>query len=148
MITQAQARNEIFALFKAAWDSGTPVITSYIPKIEYQGVQPASIPDTTKHWCRISIQNVSEGQASLSNSVGKQKFTAYGLIFVQIFSPRSENNGFQKGLLLGQVGKKAFRGKKTVGGIWFRNVRLAELDPEDSFHRLNVIAEYEYDELG
>lgn len=148
MITQGQARDEIFAFFKQYWDAETTAIAGYIPNIEWQGVQPRNIPDTARHWCRISIQAVSEGQAAFSNDLGNQKFTAFGLVFAQIFSPRSESNGFEIGIALGEVGKKAFRGKKTVGGIWFRNVRLVELEPEDSFYRLNVVAEYEYDELG
>lgn len=148
MITQSEARDEIFAIFTNAWSAGSAAVTTYIPKIEYQGLQSRNTPDTAKHWCRISIQTVSENQASFARNAGEKKFTAFGLVYVQIFSPHSENNGFQKGLLLGQVAKNAFRGESTPGGVWFRNVRINELSPEDSFHRLNVVAEYEHDELG
>ena len=86
---------------------------------------------------------------SVSEGVnGQKRYTASGLVFAQIFSPRSASNGFEKGIALGEVAKKAFRGKTTPGKIWFRNVRLNELEPEDSFYRLNVVAEFEYDELG
>ncbi len=148
MITQSEARDEIFAIFKASWDASSAAVTGYIPKIEYQGAQPRNVPDTAKHWCRISIQTVSEKQASFARNAGEKKFTAFGLVYVQIFSPRSENNGFEKGLFLGKIAKKSFRGKSTPGAVWFYNVRLNELTPEDSFYRLNVVAEYEYDEVG
>lgn len=148
MITQSEARDEIFALFKTAWEAGTIDIVSYIPNIEYQGVQPIATPDIAKHWCRISIQTVSENQASLSDENGQRTYTAYGLVFVQVFCPRSERNGFERGISLAQIAKRAFRGKATPGRIWFRNVRLNELEPENSFYRLNVVAEFEYDEQG
>lgn len=151
MITQVEARGEVFALFKESWDVETEAIAGYVPHVEYQGVQPRPTPDTEKHWARISIQTVGENQTSLSTSegaAGQKRYTAYGLIFVQIFSPRSLNNGFDKGLQLADIAKNAFRGKTTPGKIWFRNVRVNELEPENSFYRLNVVAEFEYDEQG
>ena len=151
MITASEARDEIFTLFKTTWDAGSPSLVGYVPTIEWQGVQPRGTPVASKHWCRASLQNVSEGQASLSISEGapgRKRYTAFGLVFVQIFSPRSEANGFENGLLLSQVAKGAFRGKTTPGKVWFRNVRMQELEPEDSFYRLNVVAEFEYDEVS
>lgn len=150
MITQNAARDEIFTLFKNAWDLSI-AIAGYVPEIDYQGMQPLAPPDVSKHWCRVSIQTVGEHQASLANDggmPGTRTYTTFGLIFIQIFSPRSASNAFEEGILLGQIAKAAFRGKTTPGKIWFRNVRLNELAPENSFYRLNVVAEFEYDEQG
>ncbi len=146
------ARKEMFALFKETWDAGSLAIAGYIPEVRYQGVEKAEKPPTGKHWARISTQVVTEMQASLSNNVfeaGKKRFEVAGLVIVQLFAPKSVATGFDELAKLGQVARGAFRGRKTASNeVWFYNARINELAPEELFYRINVIAEFEFCELG
>lgn len=149
--THTGARNEINKLFNTAWQANAGAVAQYVPPVEWQGVQPKDTPNTSKHWARVSIQTVLEDQTTLSScegQPGQKRFTASGLVFVQIFSPKSLGDGFKVGGLLAEVARNAFRGKTTDSHVWFRNVRINELEPEDLYYRHNVVAEFEYDELG
>ncbi|QBZ71726.1 minor tail protein [Pseudomonas phage KP1] len=151
MIEFDEVDDEINTLFKTAWDLNSSAVAGYIPEVRWQGLETTELPDGSKFWCRVSKQTLEEEQATLSNcegAPGKKKYTADGLIFVQLFCPKSNSRSFQLGQKLAKIARNAFRGKSTPGGVWFRNVRINELDPENLYHRFNVIAEFEYDELG
>jgi len=148
-MSYTNAINSIFSLFLTAWSAGTPAITTTAPKVYWPGVQePASI-DGSKFWARVSQQTVIESQTALAGGdTGKKRYTAQGLIFVQIFCPKSDSANFQKGRLLAVVARDSFRGKTTTENVWIRNARINELSSEESFHRFNVVVEYEYDEIA
>lgn len=151
MITYAEASDEINLLIKEAWELQSSDIVGYIPELRWQGIQYRNLPDTSKYWARVSIQTIFEEQASLSNGVGlagKRRFESSGLVFVQIFCPKSDARAFEKGKLLAVIARDAFRGKSTESAIFFRNVRIQEIPQEDNFERLNIVAEFEYDEIG
>jgi len=149
--TYDEARNQIFGLFKAAWDANTTAVAGYVPEVRYQGKEVGTVPDSTKHWARISTQSVLETQATLSTCVeesGKSRYESSGLVFVQLFAPKNVATAYDIGTKLAQIARNAFRGKKTTGQVWFRNVRINNLEPEALLYRFNVVAEYEYDEIG
>lgn len=144
------ARDEMFALFNAAWLAGTAAIVGYVPEVRWQGITKETKPDESKFWARVSLQTVGGEQASLSNcagAIGQKHYTDFGLIFVQIFAPKSGQQSQLKLSRLGMLARNVFRGVSTDHKVWFRNARINELPDELEFHRLNVVAEYEYDEL-
>lgn len=146
-----QAVNETSALFKAAWDANSGVVFGYIPEIEWEGVPSKTKVDQTRVWGRFSTQNVFEEQATLSDCAGepfKRRYAGSGLVFLQLFLPKTVANALPKGRTLAKVARNAFRGKKTSGGVWYLNARIVDVPPEELFYRLNVVAEYEYDTLG
>ena len=146
-----QAKDEMFAAFNAAWSAGSAAIVGYVPEVRWPGKEEDK-PDGSKFWARVSEQVVDEPQTSLSACLGESqnamRTTCYGLLFVQIFAPKSVDDGYDKGDKLAQLGKTAFRGKKTSGGVWFRNARATSLPAEDLWNRFNVVTEYEYDEVS
>jgi|ERR1044072_1973077 hypothetical protein len=151
MINFADVRDEINTLFLAAWQANTAAIAGYVPDIYWQGVQSPIQPDGSKFWIRLSKQNVIEQQAALSTCVGapgQRMYEASGLVFVQLFCPKSTSESFDLGQKLAVVARDAFRGKSTANNIWFRNVRINELEPEELYYRFNVVSEYEYNEIG
>ena len=146
-----QARDEIFTLFNTAWQAETGAVAGYVPEIRWQGVEYRDTPDGSKFWARVTKDTVLEEQTTLSTCEGKpgqKRYTASGLVFVQIFCPKSNTQAFAIGQKLAKIARNAFRGKTTPGKIWFRNVRINELDPEELYYRFNVVTEFEYDELG
>lgn len=151
MIEFNDVRDEIATLFQTAWQANTVSIVGYVPEIQWQGVQTRNQPDGSKYWVRFSKQTVIEQQVTLSTCEGlpgQRKYEASGLVFIQIFCPKSDSQAFDLGQQLATVARNAFRGKVTPGRIWFRNVRINELEPEELYQRFNVVSEYEYNELG
>lgn len=145
------ARDEMFALFNAAWQANSAAVVGYVPEVRWQGRETTEKPDRSKFWARVSLQSVGEGQATLSNCViepGKKKYESFGLIFVQLFGPKSRATAYDDLQKLAMLARDAYRGKTTPGNVWFRNVRINTLQPEELFYRLNVIGEYEFDEIG
>lgn len=156
-----KAIDEIFSLFLLAWNANSASIVGYVPEIRWQGVRPAEglpeKPEGDKYWVRVSTQTVIEEQTSLSACVEKDengatlpasRYTASGLVFIQLFCPKSDARSMEIGRKLAMIAKKAYRGKKTESGVWFLNVRINPLDDEQLWNRFNVIAETEYDEIG
>lgn len=149
-VNYPQATDEINKLFNDAWTSGAPSLTTYVPEIRWYGNEKAALPNGSQFWVRHSIQNVSEEQTTVSTCEGRPgqtRYTGYGLVFMQLFCPKSIANSLFLGRQLAMVAKNAYRSKKTDGGVWFRNFRINELDAEEPYYRLNIIGEYEYDEL-
>lgn len=148
--TYKAATDEIFgrvlgALAEAAARVGTPQFEMRWPGIE------TTAPDFSKYWGRASRTTATETQRALSTNVGengKRVFTCDGLVFVQLFCPQSDAEAMAKGGDLADIFKKAFRKQVSSGKVTFRNARVQELPPENSAIRFNVVAEFEYDELG
>lgn len=146
------AQNEMLAVFNVAWLAGSAALCGYVPEVAWPLKELVDKPDGGKFWARISTQNVTEEQTSLSacltESNNAMRTTAYGLLFVQIFCPKSVDNAGEIGEKLAKLVKNAYKGTKTLSGVWFRNVRINPLPAEDLWHRFNVVAETEYDEVS
>jgi hypothetical protein len=137
------AVNDMFLLFNDTWSNECLPIIGYTPKVEWQGVQSDGV-DNSKYFARISQQGVTDRQRTLKTS--KNRYDVTGLLFIQIFCPRSDMEAMQKGRQLSEIVKNAYRGVHTLNDVWFRNVRIKELEPEASFLQFQVIAEYEFSE--
>lgn len=146
--TYVEAIDQMFSLFNSAWNAETTAIVGYVPEVRWPGVEEPGTPDASKYWARVSQQTVIEEQTTIGDSNGKRRYTASGLIFVQIFCPKSEAAAMENGRNLAVIARNSFRGKTTSGKVWFRNARINELAPEESAYRFNVVAEYEYDEIS
>lgn len=146
------AVKEMEALFYAAWQANAAPFFGYIPDVEWFGKETKDKADRTKVWVRFSTQNVFEEQATLSACVDQpfvRRWNGSGLIFIQFFLPKTVANAVIQGRKLAKVAKTAFRGKKTQGGVTFYNTRINDnVPPEELYYRLNVVSEYDFDELG
>lgn len=148
MITAySDARDELFAQFSGAVP-GIALLLGYQPLIVYQGKDSLVKSPVDQFWFRISQQTVLEEQSALAGNDLKRRYTTDGLVFVQIFIPKTAPQNYALGLGFANSIKNAYRGKQTSSCMWFRNVRIQELPPEDAWFRLNVVAEYQYDEIG
>jgi hypothetical protein len=120
--------------------------------MKWYGREGAAKVDRAKVWVRFSTQHVDDEQKTLSTCVGEpfqRRWEGAGLIFIQIFLPKTVTNAVPLGRKLAQVAKLAFRKKKTSGGVTFPRVRINDnLPAEELFYRMNVVAEYEFSELG
>lgn len=142
------AVDQMFALFNTAWLANSAALAGYVPIVRWQGIEEAGTPDASKFWCRVSQQTVEEEQSTLRDDSGVRRYETTGLIFVQLFCPKSQVDALEIGRKLAVVARNAFRGKTTSGKVWFRNARIIELEPDSSAHRFNIVSEYEYDEIN
>lgn len=136
-LTHQQARDEMFDVFKAAWDTtGYPVHFEDVRKQRSKDEEP---------WAVVTLQHASGFQSTLSGAEGTRTFARLGFITVQIFTPNGK--GLQEAYDLAKVVSDAFEGISTPGGVWFRNVRLNEVGRDGEFFQLNVVIEFRYDEV-
>jgi hypothetical protein len=132
--TITEARDQILALFKAAWDT-----TGYTAIYDDR---PGSTPDTTDPWARATVRHNTGRQATLADATGARRYDRLGLATFQVFTPVGD--GVKLADELSQLLVDAYEGKSTAGGIWFFNVRANEIGVADGWRQTNVIAEFRY----
>lgn len=149
MISQQNARKEMFALVDAAWAAGATAIAGYVPDIRFQGVEEAALPGADKFWARCSTNNVTTnqvGHAMPEAGVSDVVYRTVGFITLQVFAPMKGADSYAKGELLSSLGQRMFMASETGGAVWFRNPRIRELDNDGTWYRWNVIADYQFDQ--
>jgi hypothetical protein len=147
--TYSNAVDEINSMFWTDWNSAkTSGLAGYVPEVRWQYVEGAESPDGSKFWARVSSQSVFEEQTALAGNDGTRRYTASGVVVVQLYCPKSLSQVGEIGRKLSTVARDAFRGKSTAGNVWFRNARINELAPEENVYRFNIVADFEYDEIG
>lgn len=146
-ISIATAVQEMEARFRAAWGNTGPC------DYPNQGfVIPAALSVV---WARWRCQHLTGGQGSLSNAQGKRRFNRNGTLFIQVFTPlnASELAAYNTAEIV--VG--AYEGKTTPSGVWFRNVRIQEINngvqtgssdgSNTAWNQKNVLADFLYDQI-
>jgi hypothetical protein len=145
-LTYEEAVSEMFERFYAVWQADTVAVVASVPEVRWQGLESGVIPGFDTYWARVSQETVDEQQSTLRNGDCGQRYRTDGLLFVQIFCPKSDPQSMANGRKLATIAKNTFRSHTTPGGVWFRNPRVVELEPEEKWIRLNVIVQYQYDE--
>lgn len=146
--TRSTARDEIMSAINTAWVAAPASSTLDLFFQDVDGEPDAAVVAETSaptSWARATVTHGVRGQSSLSNHENKQRYTAVGLVIVQVFTPRG--NGLSISDELCKIIEDALDGVKTPSGVWFRNVRSTEVGPSGSWFQVNVIAEFEYDEI-
>jgi hypothetical protein len=148
-----QARDDMFAQFRAAWTdavTGAGSIVGAVPMALFPAMETQDPIPTDVYWCRVTLLPNDTEQTGFSNGAyapGNRRYTSYGLIVVQIFGPRQNADVADKLALLAQCAQKAFR-KETANGVVLRNASFRPMLPEENWEGMIVQAEYEYDEIG
>ncbi len=136
------AREEILALVKAVTDTFSNFVVLWPDR---PGQSPVSDSSSPKSWARVTIQHGLRRQSTLSGGAGNRRFTASGVVTIQLFSPASD--GLQDQDTKAQALRNAFEGVSTPNGVWFRNARSNEVGQDGAWHQTNVLADFEYDEV-
>lgn len=137
-----QATDEMLAAFKTRWDSLTTAVCGYVPAVEWPGLDPMNPEDKTKAWARIAILHNKSSQTGFGDS-GSRMHTRTGFVAIQIFTPRDLLIAQQ----LGIIARNAYEDQPTAGGVWFRDATVNEVGTTASWCQLNVLIEFQYDEL-
>ena len=135
--TYAQARDDLLELVYNAW-SPTGYTMLWPDK-------PGEKPSTAVPWARTTLQHNLGGQASLAAVGGQRRWSRRGFLFVQIFTPAGE--GLSQAYPLAKIVADALEGASTFHGVWLRDVALREVGPDGDWFRVNIEAEFNYDEV-
>lgn len=150
--TYEQFIDDTFKMFNDAWQSGAgAIVGSDVPPVYWVGKESKTKPPLDNYWARVSTQGVVAPQSTMKSGIApdeKQRYTPAGLLFVQLFCPMGRANSFVIGRRLSMLVQDTFRGAQSPNGVWFRNVRINEIDPDSNAYRFNIVAEYEYDDIG
>jgi len=138
MPTIQETRDSILTIFHDAWTGANPTYP-----VVYQD-SPVQKPSTLLPWARVTLTHVSGRQATLCGADGSQRFRREGVLFVQIFTPMGD--GLTRSDSLTNVVIQAFEGQRFDGGF-FKNVRVNEIGPDGDHYQVNVIAEFEWDQI-
>jgi hypothetical protein len=137
--TLVAARNLVMSHFKTLWDAQTPPVPLLIYDDRHQDL-PANAP-----FARIAMRHGPMDQRTFGNT-GNRRFRRFGIITVQIFA--LANQGLATADLYAKVALDAFEGQNTAPDeIHFRNTRVNEIGQDGPWFQINVISEFDYDEL-
>lgn len=145
-LTILAARDEMLALFQTAWLADANSLA--VPIIWEDVTDDPPFTDTAKNpdpWVKITVNHSAGGQATLANDAGKSRFRRQGVIVVGVYTPFG--TGRTKADTLAEIAMKAFEGKKTAGGVWFRAVRMNEGTRTGAWTVTQVFAEFQYEEV-
>lgn len=146
-ITYDEAYDVICQRLNDEWPVASSAIVGSPVELRYSRVEQGGVPQT--HFARFTMQPVNERQATLRGGIDEpQRYTATGLIHIQVFGWRSDERAAEFLRKLSMAGQSIFRGKSFDGCIWFRNVRINHLEPEPKYYRDTVVGEYEFDTIG
>lgn len=133
-----QAKDAIMNVFKTVWDSypGSPV--AVYPDI------PGAPPPVDNLWARATVQHSTGAQSSLASDIGTRRFTAKGFVWVQVFAPAGD--GSTRALTAAQAIVDAYRVARLA--VLFRDVGLIDMGGDGAFSRVDVKANFEYDDIS
>lgn len=149
MVNYIEAADEICQRFDDYWQANAGSVTGYVPAIMMPRIVYSTPINPAVHWGRLSIQSVMASQAAFCGyGNGAKKYQESGLVFVQLFGPRNKIEAAEQQDRLAQVARSSFRGISLPGKVWFRQARINSVPDENEMLRLNVVADYYYNEIA
>ena len=101
-------------------------------------------PEQGSYWMRLSTQTVDEGHETLSNGENR-RFLTVGLVFVQIFCPRQDDNASDNADILAEAMRNAFRDPRVDANLEFTGATIDDnVRPEPAWIAVNVNARFSY----
>lgn len=128
------AVDEILGHVRDVLPNGTVAVWPDVP-----GDTPTDI-----QWIRATVRHAVGNQATLADHGGKRRFKKAGLLMIQCFAPIGD--GEYAARALADVFVVKFETVRN-SPIWYRNIRMQEIGKEGSTVQVNVMAEFQYDDI-
>lgn len=137
----ATARDAIYEVFRAAWAaSAYTAVPVFWPDVR------KDFP-TTGSWVRVHLQHNGERQRTIGGAVGNRRYGVWGILTFQVFTESGDGGDANDAMC--KVIKTAYRGVNTgADAITFRNVRVVEAGQDGGFWQMNVMVDFDYDEIA
>lgn len=147
MTTYSDAINNMYGTFKTAWDNGASPIIGYVPDVEYDEPDEEDRAPLDKAFARLAVRNLNEGLVAMGNCGNDTKlYETVGVLVVQVFVPKKDNNGVVTGRALAVLVRDAYRAAGVNGEVWFKNATIREQTPGKRWRQFNVNVEYDFTE--
>lgn len=125
-----QAKDEMLAVFLAAWD---PLLY-----VAYDDIAAAPAEGT---WCRVTLRHFTGEQLTLADTSGITTYERTGKLYFQIFTPKGD--GQTSGGDIADVISTAY--EKTKGGcVRYTNITINEVGQSGAFEQINVLCDFSY----
>jgi hypothetical protein len=158
-IDYAAACTEIFSVLTTAWndeDTGAQSIAltvfgdgnDYLPVLRTPGDRVVEDRNVALVMGKAAYQTITDTQSSFRNGNETRKYTATGMLGVQILCPKNVAKAYVYGRLLARLVQKAFRNPPSGGSVWYRDQRIIEVGSVQNDNQINIFvtASYETEE--
>ena len=122
-MNRSEAKDIIFAHAATAWTNACTTAGIASPQVRFKDDGQAE-PSNGTYWARISTQVVDERQESLRNDSFERRFVTVGLVFVQIFVPRTSSGIIAKADVLAESVRNAFRDPRVDDNLEFTQATI------------------------
>jgi hypothetical protein len=143
VIDYPSAIDVVYGVASTALQALTPALA----EIRYPGSDDSTTPNAATYWARVSDQMVIERQQSLSAYVGApggRRYQCIGLVFVQLFCPKTDAAAAENGRMMATLITNAFRKTVPDGSLWFRNQQQKAVNYNTASLQFNVVATFEF----
>lgn len=137
-------------MFSIALNAIEALTQATIAETRWPGVAEKTTPPENVYWIRVSEQVVLSSQSSLSVSVGapgQRRYQTVGLLFLQLFCPKSDPAAVPNGRSMQQALVNAFRAPSGDANLWFRNQTPKPMMFNPTSYQFNVAVTYTYGEI-
>lgn len=144
-MNRAEAKDVMFGHLTTAWNAAlTAHDLDGVLRFPDDGLEE---PDNGTYWARVSIQTVDEDQETLRNQ-GVRRFLSVGLVFVQIFCPRSDDGAAINADLIAEDMRNALRNPRVDDNLEFTQAAIVDnVEQEPAWVTINVTARFWYREF-
>lgn len=129
-----EARDEMLGHATAALPDGFP--------IAYSDQRPEAALTGTASWARITVKHVDGKQRGFGGD-GTRRFENIGILCIEIFTP--VGTGHLAGDRLAQDAKRYIEDVRS-SQVWYRNIRAADVGADGGYQKINIYADFEYDD--
>lgn len=141
------ATDEILSLLNEAWRirARRDTMLTYDPELLWEISEHLDRAKEQKAFARASIRHTSGRQKTLAG-VGNRRFRNFGVVNIQVITPFLDGTGAGHCQKLAEVCKDAYEGKRTQN-VWFRGCRFQEIGRDGPWYQINLLIEFEWDEI-
>ena len=151
MVNFLTAVDGILSTFKTAWDANTPAITTTVPAVVYEALEPDLKPHPRTAgvpWCRVVVRHSDASKVSLTDSSKTGRYRRNGFAWVQVFVPDAGGMSWGIAQQLAQVARNAFEGKRAANGaVLFTKTQIVDRPKDGPFFNFDIKAFFYWDEL-
>lgn len=146
-LTYTDALDTMFGIVQGVWTNFANTLLGYLPQIRWQGKQIAGKPPANQIWARVSLQVVTDEQASLQNINGDRLYDVKGLLYIQLFCPRTDQD-LQNGRQFAQIIQQTLRQDSADGNVWMSKAKIVEMTPTSLAYPITISVNFEYYSLN
>lgn len=132
-MTPTEARNEIMKRYLTEYTGQFPIAFDNKKFVKPDGVK----------WVRLTV-NFNSGLQDSLGQTGNRKFTKWGLIFVQVFTPSNKGTNENDDLCNGSL--NLLDGVR-IDDLWLYNGRIKTIGSDGEFYQQNVLVEFEFENI-